>query len=155
MLAPLPARQALSAEIEDATYAIIMEGMTAYGLERAVRAALHGKHGSKFYPNPPEFRELYDKAMKHHVDMRDRIHRQERWRRERPPELPARSEAEKQRQRDRMTRYYRGSGYDTQGDEADFRSRMEAKYGKELLDSIPDNPNPSAVAGFERPRKII
>lgn len=85
MLSPLPSRVALSAEVEDATYAIVMESMTAFGLEQAVRAALNGKHGSKFFPSPPELRELYDNAMEHHVRMRNRIADRERAEAQRIP----------------------------------------------------------------------
>jgi hypothetical protein len=85
MLGPLPARKALSEEIEDATYAIVMDGMTAHGLEEAVRAALRGEHGSTFFPSPPELKHLYDKAMEWHERELDRIHRREQIDRERIP----------------------------------------------------------------------
>jgi hypothetical protein len=88
MLGPLPARKALSEEIEDATYSIVMEGMTAHGLEEAVRAALRGEHGSTFFPSPPELSVLYDKAMEHHVSMRNRIARQQQIERERREHAP-------------------------------------------------------------------
>jgi hypothetical protein len=112
MLGPLPARKALSEEIEDATYAIVMEDMTSHGLEAAVRAALKGEHGSTFFPSPPELRKLYDKAMEYHKQMRERIARQERIASERLPDIPPRTADEIARHTERMARFYEASGYE-------------------------------------------
>jgi predicted dehydrogenase len=106
MLSPLPARKTLSAEIEDATYAIVMEDMTAYGLEQAVRAAIRGEHGSTFFPSPPDLRELYDKAMEYHERMRERIARQEQIAREREPDIPPRMTDEIARHKALMAKFY-------------------------------------------------
>lgn len=136
MLGPLPARKALSEEIEDATYAIVMDGMTAHGLEEAVRAALKGEHGSTFFPSPPELRALYDKAMEHHVSMRNRIARQEQIARERPPEIPPRTADEIARQKERMARFYKSIGHE----EGRVIVQERTTLDPELLAQIPDAP---------------
>jgi hypothetical protein len=132
MLGPLPARKALSEEIEDATYAIVMEGMTAHGLEEAVRAALRGEHGSAFFPNPPELRALYTKAMAHHVEMRNRIARQERIAEER---IPDRQEPTPDA-RARVAAVYAKfcAGYDKAAAEDTL------KLDPDLVAQVPDNP---------------
>ena len=138
MLGPLPARKALSEEIEDATYSIVMEGMTAHGLEEAVRAALRGEHGSTFFPSPPELRVLYDKAMEHHVSMRNRIAREEQIARERQEfgHVPAPSEDAKARvaalYADFCKSYEKTAAEDT------------LKLDPELVALVPDNPRSPA-----------
>lgn len=149
MLGPLPARKALSEEIEDATYAIVMEGMTSHGLEAAVRSALRGEHGSTFFPSPPELRVLYDKAMEHHVSMRNRIAREERIASERiPPRVEPTPEAKA-----RVAALYAdfNASYERVKHGAPEAERVEvrARYGMtpELLSQIADAPTTWRKAG--------
>lgn len=64
LMSSLPSRhrEADDAEIVIAGYAIGLEGVTAYGLTEATKAALRGEHGSAFLPSPPELRALAKKA---------------------------------------------------------------------------------------------
>lgn len=151
-LSTLPSRQ-----IEPGTEDIVrdamyrgLSGVTKYGLEQAVNAVLQNKLGHGFFPSPPELRGLCDKAMEHHIAMRERIQRRERIAAERIPERRPLTEAEKERQRERMKRFYIAIGRDDAAEDRDFMAEMEAKYGRDALASIPDNPKRFDVPGFRK-----
>ena len=53
-----------------------------------------------------------------------------------------------------MERLYREMGWARDDNDPDaFRANMEAKYGKEALDAIPDNPRRFDVHGFHGPKQ--
>lgn len=142
MLGSLPSRKALSGEVEDAAYAIVMEGMTAYGLESAVKAALRGEHGSEFFPHPPQLKALYDKAMEWHERERQRIARQERMERERREHEPRAEPTPQARARvaAAMAKFNAGIEEQKRANEEAERAEVRARYGMspESLASIPD-----------------
>jgi len=127
-----------------------LAGVTKYGLEQAIDAVLQNKLGHGFFPSPPELRGLCDKAMEHHVWMRDQIHRRERMEAERAPERRPLTEAEKQRQHERMRRFNSAIGRDGEAEERDFMAEMEAKYGREALAAVPENARRFDVPGFRK-----
>lgn len=88
-LACLPSRASGDTELDRDLYCVALEGVTRHGLSEAVKAIMRGALGHAFFPSPPELRMQCDKAMEHHVSMRDRIQRQEKVDRER---IPARRE---------------------------------------------------------------
>lgn len=130
-----------------------MEGTTQHGLFEAVRAIIQNGLGHAFFPSPPELRMMCDEAMKHHVEMRNRIHRQEHIRRERVPELPPLDEAAKERQRKRMEAFHAriDDGKEAAriaAGEAD-RAEIRARYGMtdEVMAGVKDNPLAKARMG--------
>lgn len=141
MLGTLPSRKALSGEVEDAAYAIVMDGMTAHGLEEAVRAALRGEHGSTFFPSPPELKSLHDKAMEHHVRMRERISHQAQIERERREYAPRVEHGPEARARvAALTAAFHASHERAKNDEFEKeRGEIRARYGMtpELLAQVP------------------
>lgn len=82
-LSGLPSRATTAGELDNAAFMMALEGVTRYGLSEAVKAILRGSLGHAFLPSPPELRIECDKAMEHHVFMRERIARQEQMERER------------------------------------------------------------------------
>jgi hypothetical protein len=140
LLGGLPSRQTSSAEIDEATYYLALDGVTRHGLFEAVKAVHRNALGHPFFPAPSELRGLCDKAMKAHEDMRERAHRQERIRSERPPDRPPLTEAEKQRQHERMAKFH--ASY-SKHDEAAELAAIRAKYDPELMAKVPDAPLPS------------
>lgn len=108
--------------------------------------------GHGFLPSPPELRGQCDKAMEVFEERARRQRRLEReneeFNRQFGKPSPPLTEDERHRQRERMARFYRSIGKDEEGDEASFRERMEAKYGREALAAVPDNP------GFRRRRGV-
>ncbi len=140
LLASLPSRAADSSGIEKAAYEIALEGTTKHGLFHACKAILQGHLGHAFFPSPAELRQQCDEAMKHHVEMRDRIQHRQRILAERPPERPPLTEAEKERQRARMAKFHASYG---ERDEAADLAAIRAKYDPELMAKVPDAPLPS------------
>lgn len=95
--------------------------------------------GHGFFPSPPELRGLCDKVMEHHVAMRDRIERRQRALHERPGERPPLTEAERERQRERMAKFHAAFG---ESDKDAELAAIRAKYDPELLAQMPDAPLP-------------
>lgn len=152
LLGTLPAREADDTTVDKAAYYLALDGVRLHGLQVAVRAILQGALGHVFFPNPAELRIQCDKAMQHHVWMRDRIARQEQMRRERPPERGPLSPEERERQIARMQRFH-GPGADEQAELAAIR----AKYDPAALAAIPDAPLPQgwAQVGGASPKKFV
>lgn len=151
-LSTLPSRQIEPGTEDIARDAMYrgLAGVTKHGLEKAIDAVLQNKLGHGFFPSPPELRGLCDKAMEHHERMRDQVRRRERLEAERIPERAPLTEAEKQRQRERMKRFNRAIGRDEEATERDFIAEMEAKYGREALAAVADNPRRFDVPGFRK-----
>ena len=105
-LGSLPSRQT-SGALDKAAYYLALDGVTRFGLSEAVKAILRGRLGHAFFPSPPELRMQCDKAMEHHVQMRERIARRQRIEAERIPPVPPLTEAQKERQRARMERFHK------------------------------------------------
>jgi len=84
-LGGLPSRQTSSAEFDQATFFVALDGVTRYGLAEAVKAILQNALGHAFFPSPPELRGQCDKAMQWHEDEARRIRHQERIAAERIP----------------------------------------------------------------------
>jgi hypothetical protein len=154
-LGGLPARESSNEQIDKALYYLALKGVTRYGLAEAIKAVAQNKLGHPFFPAPQELRGLCDKAMEWHEMEADRIRRRERenaeFARQSGGFQPQTPEA-----RERVAALYRKflsqGGHDEDGDEQSFRDAMYAKYGKEALDAIPDNPNASKPPkGWVRP----
>lgn len=146
LLKRLPSQATSSAEFDQQVYFIALDGTTQYGLFEAVKSILQGGLGHTFYPSPPELRIQCDKAMEHHVAMRDRIARQEQIRRERLPELPPLDEAAKERQRQRMAAFHAkiddGKAAECAAAAEAERADIRARYGMtdEVVAGVKDNP---------------
>lgn len=147
----MPAREAGNRDVEKAAYYLALDGVTRHSLAEAVKAILQGALGHAFFPSPPELRMQCDRAMEHHVRMRDRVERRARIERDRIPDRRPLSDEERARQVERMRRFNRSIGRDPESEEADFRKAMEAKYGAEALAKVPDAPD--TVPGFRRPAR--
>ena len=83
LLGALPARQALSPDVEDASFLIALDGVTKHGLEEAVKFILRGSLKHAFFPNPAELRQECDKAMEWPEREAERIRRREAIERDR------------------------------------------------------------------------
>jgi hypothetical protein len=132
LLGSLPGRQAISPEIEDASFDLALSSVTRYGLEEAVRAILRGALGHAFFPSPPELRMQCDQAMSWHETRRRIAEREERNRRD----LPARRAPITHEARARAAQIL-----------ADFHKTSERAKQEEtfvldpsLVAQIPDNP---------------
>jgi hypothetical protein len=108
----MPAREAGDTQVDKAAYYLALENVTRFGLAEAVKAILQGQLGHAFFPSPPELRIQCDRAMEYHKQMRERIARQERIASERLPDIPPRTADEIARQKERMARFYKASGYE-------------------------------------------
>lgn len=154
LLGGLPSVQTSSADRDEASFHIALEGVTQHGLFEAVKAVLQGKLGHAFFPSPPELRMLCDKMMEHHEAMRERIARQERIRRETPPEMPPLT-PEQQARREQIMANFRANRDRQKAAEEEARIAAEradirARYGltPEAVANIPDAPLP---ANWTRP----
>lgn len=147
LLGALPAREADSSGIDKAAYYLALEGTTKHGLFEASKAILRGALGHAFFPNPAELRQQCDKAMEHHVRMRDRVAVYERMARERIPDRPPLTEAEKERQNERMARFH--AAYHAKDPEAELEA-IRRKYDPDLLAKIPDAPLPEGMSQIGR-----
>ncbi|RUW21414.1 hypothetical protein EOA38_32135, partial [Mesorhizobium sp. M1E.F.Ca.ET.041.01.1.1] len=72
ILGDLPSRNANDAALSHAVYMLALDGVTAYGLDKAVRAIVQGSLGHAFAPSPPELRQEIDRAMRPLVEARER-----------------------------------------------------------------------------------
>lgn len=94
-----------------------------------------------------------DEAMKHHVEMRNRVARQEQIRRERPPEVAPLTEDAKERQRQRMAAFHaaidHGKAADQEAQILAERASIRERYGmtEETLAAVKDNPLGKARMG--------
>lgn len=152
LLAGLPSRAPDDEGTHKAAYFLALQGVTRYGLQEAVKSILQGALGHAFFPSPPELRIQCDKAMEHHVSMRNRIARQEQIRRERPPEPPPLTADAKERQRQRMAAFHASLDSGKSAEEAAKleaeRAEIRARYGMtpEVLASMKDQPLPEGMA---------
>lgn len=147
-LSGLPSRETSAGELDNQAFLIALDGVTRHGLSEAVKFILKGALGHPFMPSPPELRMQCDKAMKWHEDEAAKIRRREQAMAERPPVRVPPTDEQKARVRQVMQRFNRSIGRDAEGEEADFRTRMEAKYGRDALDAIGDAPD--RVPGFRK-----
>lgn len=153
LLKHLPSRATSSAEFDQQVYFIALDGTTQYGLFEAVKAILQGVLGHAFFPSSPELRMHCDKAMQHHVEVRNRIARQEQISRERPPEILPLTEEAKERQRKRMEAFHAKIDDGKVADRAAAveveRADIRARYGMtdEVLAGVKDNPLAKARMG--------
>lgn len=148
LLGALPAREADSSGVDKAAYYLALEGVTQHGLFEAVKAILRGALGHAFFPNPVEIRQQCDKAMEHHVRMRDRIWLRERITRETPPDIPPRTEEEKARVEEIMREFNASCDRQRQTQPEAGRGEIRARYGMTAaaLASIADRPLPEGLA---------
>lgn len=148
LLGSLPAREADSSQsIEQAAYFLALEGVTKHGLYEASKAILRGALGHVYFPNPVELRMQCDKAMEHHVRMRDRIALRERIARETPPDVPPRTEAEKARVAEIMRQFHASCEREKDAAFEAERAEIRARYGltPEAVASLPDQPLPEGM----------
>ena len=146
LLGALPARQALSPDVEDASYLIALDGVTKYGLEEAVRFILRGSLKHAFFPNPAELRQECDKAMEWPEREAERIRRREAINADREPETRDPSPDEKARVQALLDRFYASNRkVSSAADEEAERAEIRARYGitPEAVASIKDQPLPS------------
>lgn len=146
-LASLPSRATNSESLDSAAYYIALEGVTRYGLSEAVRAIFKNALGHAFFPSPPELRGQCDKAMEHHVRMRDRVWLRERIARETPPDVPPRTEEEKARVAEIMREFHASSEREKAAAIEAERAEIRQRYGMtdEVLASIKDQPLPAGM----------
>jgi len=148
LLAGLPSRQTSSAETDEASYYMALDGVTQHGLFEAVKAALQHKLGHTFFPSPAELRMLCDKTMEHHVRMRDRIWIRERIARETSPDVPPKTAAERARVQEIMREFHASSEREKNDKFEAERAEIRARYGMtpEVLASMKDQPLPEGMA---------
>lgn len=146
MMNGLPSRKELSeksAEVVDASYFIALEGVTRYGLTKAVIAVLQNALGHPFYPQPPELRGLCDKAMVPHEEMRDRVRHREQLKAERIPDRPEPTPEAKARVAAAYQRFCESTEAASKREVSEAeRAEIRARYGMtpESLASIKDQP---------------
>lgn len=129
---PSPASSEVSLEFDQHTYFIALRGVTQYGLFKAVEAILQNALGHAFFPSPPELRGQCDKAMQHHVEMRDRIAHREKLARERIPDRPEPTPEARARVSKAYAEFCKS--YEKAAAEDTF------KLDPELVALVPDNP---------------
>lgn len=145
-LSALPSRATSSATIDKVAFLTALDGVTRYGLGEAVKAILKGALAHAFLPSPPELRMQCDKAMEHHVRMRERIALRERAERERPPAKAPLSVEEKRRQQERMRAFHAslegGKEHESAAAIEAERASVRARYGMtdETLAGLKDRP---------------
>lgn len=146
MFSGLPSAPSTSPERDEATFAIALDGVTRHGLFEAARAILQGALGHGYFPTPPALRMQCDKAMEHHVRMRERIALRERAERERPPAKAPLSVEEKRRQQERMRAFHAsldgGKEHESAAAIEAERAAVRARYGMtdETLAGLKDRP---------------
>ena len=119
---------------------IALEGVTKYGLAEASKAILQNKLGHPFFPEPSELRGLCDRAMEHHIRMRDRIVHRDRIERERIPDRSPLTQEERARQEERMRRFH-----------AAMASAKPSEPGRPMLDPDLVAKVPDAPTNFKKP----
>lgn len=144
----MPAREADSSGVDKAAYYLALDGVTKHGLFEASKAILRGALDHAFFPNPVELRKQCDKAMEHHVRMRDRIALRQRIARETPEEIPPRTEAEKARVAEIMREFHASEKREQAAKEEAKHAEIRARYGMtpEVLASMKDQPLPEGMA---------
>lgn len=144
-LSTLPSRAVGLADVDRGAYYLALEGVTRYGLTRAVKAILQNALGHAFFPSPPELRGQCDKAMEWHEAMAQRIRRRERENEEFNRQIGKPVERTEQG-RARVSAAYQQflDSYETgKADEEEAkRDELRRRYGMtpETLASIKDNP---------------
>lgn len=145
VLATLPSRRVSSEGLDRDAYYLALDGVTRYGLTTAVKAIMQNALGHAFFPSPPELRGEIDKAMEWHERQRQkelRIKREnEEFERQSGVHRPPLTDEQRERQRKRMERFYHSIGASEEAGHADFVAQMEAKYGREELAKVPENPD--------------
>jgi hypothetical protein len=136
MLDRLPSRATSSAEFDQQVYFIALDGVTQYGLFKAVTAILQNALGHAFYPSPPELRGQCDKAMEYHEQMRERIARQEQITRDREPDPPPLTADQRARHEELMRKFH--AGYEK------VAAENTMVLDPELVALVPDNPKSMA-----------
>jgi len=153
LLGDLPSRQTSSAELQQATFFVALEGVTRYGLNEAVKAILQNALGHAFFPSPPELRGQVDKAMKWHEDELRRIRHQERIAAERIPPRVEPTPEQKARVAKAHQEFHAsldaGKAADREAQILAERAAIRERYGmtEETLASVKDNPLAKARMG--------
>lgn len=149
-LASLPSRATSSAVLDKAGYYIALEGVTRYGLGKAVTNILRGALNHAFFPSPPELRIQCDKAMEWHEAQAEKVRRREReneefHRQQLGVPIP-RTEEGKARQQAAYAAFCAShdDGERRAMEEAE-RADIRARYGitDEAIAGIKDRPNPA------------
>ena len=159
-LSTLPAREnAASKDEVRAQYLTALEGVTQYSLTVAVKRALQGKHGSNFFPSPPEMRTLCEEAMTY-VQMHQNRVAQERRQREENAAIDAAQSRQTPEERARMgfklsvlSASLAIPGGPDRVAEANSRSLAAMiELGEQLGVHVPDNVRQQAIQGAPPPR---
>lgn len=147
LLGALPSREAGSAKIEKAAYYIALDGVSTFGLTRAMEAILQGKHGHTFFPSPAELRMQCDKAMEPIIAAHQKATR-ERLQREQAAEFKpvVHTQAEIVRVNEIYHKFCAGYVTDFKTEDQ-LIAEIRAKYDPDMLDAVPDAPTQ-----FNRPR---
>lgn len=136
MLRRSPSPATFSVEFDQQIYFLALRGTTQHGLFKAVEAILQNALGHTFFPTPQELRGQCDKAMQHHVDMRERIAHREKLARERIPDHPEPTPEARARVSKAYAEFCKS--YEKQSAEETFR------LDPELVAKVPDNPKSMA-----------
>lgn len=143
-LSTLPSRAVGLADVDRGAYYLALEGVTRYGLTKAVKAILQNALGHAFFPSPPEFRGQCDKAMEWHEQTAQRIRRRERENEDfnRQCKPVERSEQGRARVSAAYQRFLDSYENGKAGEEETRRDELRRSYGMtpESLASIKDNP---------------
>lgn len=142
-LGSLPSRATSSATLDKAAYYVALEGVTRYGLARAVKAILQGALGHEFFPSPPALRAQCDKAMEPHEEIRDRVRHREQLKAERIPDRPEPTPEEKARVAAIYRRFCESTKASNQREATEAeRAEIRARYGitHESVAGIKDQP---------------
>lgn len=143
-LGGLPSRQTSSAELDEATFFVALEGATRFGLAEAIKGILRGSLGHAFFPSPPELRMECDKAMEPHERERERIVRREQMERERR-EFAHRGEPSPEAKARVSAAYAKFcEGYET------HKAEETLKLDPALVAQVPDNPKSLAKTRMGR-----
>lgn len=151
-LGGLPSRQTSSAEFDQATFFVALEGVTRYGLAEAVKAILQGSLNHAFFPSPPELRIQCNKSMEHYEAMDERIRRRQRenadWVRQFREPVRKTDETRAVVAAAHQAFHASHDAAKLAEDEA-ARAEIRAKYGmtQEVLDAMKDRPAPADRMG--------
>lgn len=157
-LSVLPSRGMANPEVEKMAYKKALDGVSRYGLERAVDNILRGSLGHGFMPSPPEMRMQIDEVMRPIREAQARDAQDRRIRQE-TAEASNRVGMSKEG-RDRMTAYWQRIKAEQQADRANERAsegqyddspeaslaRLQAKAAEQGKEFYPDTV-PNAKTG--------
>lgn len=133
--------------LTQAQYLDALEGVTFYALTRAVKDVRRGalKHG--FFPSPPELRILCDRIQGEVTRARD-LERHIAQQKAENERLEAFYASKTPESRERVRRLMASIRQSPEDDARSFREAMDAKYGKDVIDAVPDNPKAREKMGL-------